>query len=140
GRTQPGLHWHKSSWQDSLAVLRVGLPTGLERVLDMMAFAAVPLLLSRVGPVEVAAHQIVLQICLLSFLPLHALSDTIAVLISQAVGANLKALAEAVNRLGLRMAVGYGLVCAGIMVLFAPQLAGWFSHEYGLRQVTRDTL
>src|SRR5690606_21571118 len=39
GRTQPGLHWHKSSWQDSLAVLRVGFPTGLERVLDMMAFA-----------------------------------------------------------------------------------------------------
>src|SRR5690606_18470256 len=45
-KTIPGLHLALASWSDARVAIQVGLPTGIERVLDMIAFAAVPLLLA----------------------------------------------------------------------------------------------
>jgi MATE family multidrug resistance protein len=98
-------------------------------VLDMLAFAAIPLLLVRVGAEHVAAHQIVLQLLLVAFLPSMALSDALSVLVSQAIGADQPALAKRVGQLALVVGVGYALVCALGFVVFRAELVGIFSSS-----------
>lgn len=133
-------HWYESTWADSWKTFLIGLPTGLERVFDMMAFAAVPLLLAQVNPVQVAAHQIVLQVMLFSFLPLLALSDAVTVLVSQAVGARLQRLVTRLHHIGLVLSGGYALICAGLCAFFSQGLAELFTAEMELRQIAADTL
>lgn len=123
---EKGLHWAQSSWSDALAALIRGLPTGGERVLDMIAFTAVPLLLAFVGDTHVAAHEIVLQACLFSFLPLMALSEAAAVLIAQAQGARSHRLVKTVLKNGLALALAHALVCAALFL----GLASWIPRAF----------
>jgi len=132
GRTTPGFHLRHSTWGEAWLALKVGLPTGLERVLDMVAFAAVPLLLSQVGPVHVAAHQIVLQLMLFSFLPLFALNESVSVLVAQAVGADRKRLVRLLSNLGLAAAMIYASVYGVLCLSLSPQLIGVFTPDRGV--------
>jgi len=106
-----------TAWRSALR----GLPTGIERTLDMIAFTAVPFLLLEVGATHVAAHQIVLQLSLLSFLPLIALSDAVCILVSQAVGARRSELLVLLVRSGMLLAGGYSVVF-GCLFLSVPEL------------------
>lgn len=138
--TAPGLHWEKASFLDAYRTFLVGLPTGVERVLDMIAFAAVPILLSQVGPNHVAAHQIVLQVMLLSFLPLIALSDSVSVLIAQAVGAGRPALVRSLTGLSLGMALSYATLCAIVCLLLTKPIVSLFTPDRSVIEVGVSTL
>jgi MATE family multidrug resistance protein len=106
----------------------------------MIAFAAVPVLLSRLGPTHVAAHQIVLQVMLLSFLPLFALSEAVSVLIAQAVGAGRLALVGELWRLGLYVALGYAVFIGAVCWGAARPIIGVFSPDVGVIEVGAATL
>lgn len=139
-RTVPGFHLSKASWGHAGEALMTGLSTGVERVLDMIAFAAIPLLLAQLGSYHVAAHQIVLQITLFSFLPLIALSESVSVLTAQAVGAGALTLVPKLNRLGLIAALGYAVICGVACIALAGPLVAIFSSELDLRQLAQRTL
>lgn len=139
-RTNPGFHLGRAAWSDARRAFLVGLPSGLERVLDMIAFAAVPLLLSQLGPTHVAAHQIVLQVMLLSFLPLFALSEAVSVLIAQAVGAGRVGLVRGLWRLGLYVALGYAVIIGVVCSIAARPIIGIFSPDAGVIEVGAATL
>lgn len=138
--TAPGFHWSCARWLDAWHTLLRGLPTGLERVLDMMAFTAIPVLLAQVGPVHVAAHQIVLQLMLLSFLPSLALSDSVSVLVSQAVGAKSILLVRRVNWVGLAVGLAYALLCGVVYLCFGRYLLRIFSSDLTLIDVALPAL
>lgn len=124
-----GLFWRSASSRDALACLRTGLATGTERVLDMIAFTSVPVLLSWVGAVEVAAHQIVLQIMLISFLPLFAVSESVSILIAQARGAERSDLTGRLARTGIGIALLWGALCGLGLITFAELLVAPFSDD-----------
>jgi len=138
--TAPGFHWAYARWSDAWDAFVRGLPTGLERVLDMMAFTAIPVLLAHVGPLHVAAHQIVLQLMLLSFLPSLALSDSISVLVSQAMGAQHAALVRQIGRMGLGVALGYASWCGAVYLCLGKQLLRLFSSDLTLMRLALPAL
>ncbi len=117
-----------------------GLPTGTERVLDMIAFALVPILLIRVGPLAVAAHQITLQVTLMSFLPLAAFSDALCILVAQARGASADGLVPALVGRGLVFALGYALVAGALGLVFAETIVRWFNDDPALVDEAASTL
>lgn len=114
---------------EALATLRLGVPTGLERVLDMMAFSAVPVLLTYAGPAHVAAHQIVLQVSLFAFLPLIALSDAASVLTAQAFGARAFGLVRRLNAAGIWIAVVFAAIWSLGCVLLRWPIALLFTGD-----------
>ncbi|CAN5243356.1 MATE family efflux transporter [soil metagenome] len=101
-----------------------GVPNGLQFVMEVGAFLIVTLLVARMSAVDAAAHQMVLHLINVSFLPAHALAEAAAVLVGQAVGAGRNELVPRVARNAIAIGGGYSTVCCAIFAV----LGGRFAH------------
>lgn len=104
-----------------LAVWRMGLPTGGQFMLEVGSFSLLTIMVSKMGEVAMASHQIVLQVLHLAFLPVQALGEAASVLAGQAVGANRDEQIVRVARRGLIIAGGFALLCT-VTVGFGAEL------------------
>ncbi len=93
------------------AVWEQGLPNGLQFVMEVGAFLILTVIVARSSAVDGAAHQLVLHLINVSFLPAHSLAEAAAVLVGQAVGANRDALVPKIARKALAIGVGYSATC-----------------------------
>src|SRR5262245_46972644 len=82
-------------------LMRVGVPTGLQFTLEVGAFATLSMMISLFSEVEMASHQIALQVIHFSFLPALAVAEASAVLAGQAVGAARYELVNRVSRMAM---------------------------------------
>lgn len=111
----------------------VGLPAGLQWAQGGFAFAVMTTVLARVGPVHLAANQIVLNIVSLSFLPGYALSEAAGVLVGRYLGAGRRAGAARSVRSARELAwLAMGL-CGVIFVLCGDPIAGLFTTDPAVR-------
>jgi len=113
-------------WQRTAvrAVWAQGVPNGLQFIMEVGSFLILTVLVARMGALDGAAHQMVLHLINVSFLPAHALAEAAAVLVGQAVGAGKDALVPKVAGRALALGAGYASVCC---VLFAI-LGGMIAH------------
>lgn len=93
------------------AVWAQGLPNGAQFIMEVGSFLILTVLVASMSAVDGAAHQMVLQLVNVSFLPAHALAEAASVLVGQAVGANRDALIPRVARRTLVIGAGYAVVC-----------------------------
>jgi MATE family multidrug resistance protein len=108
------------------ALWTIGLPTGLQFVLEMGSFAVLAVMISKMGDVAMAAHQIALQVIHFSFLPAFALAEAASVLVGQAVGAGQNGLVRPLARMALKVAAAYTGACG----LFFALGGGWLAHAF----------
>ena len=125
-------------WRPELArsVWRQGAPTGMQFVMEIGSFVLLSTIIARMSAADGAAHQIVLQLSHLSFLPAHAIAEATSVMVGQAVGAGRD---EWVRRLavrGLALAAVYAAVCTALLGGGAELVARLFAHEAALHRVT----
>ncbi len=106
------------------AVWAQGVPNGLQFVMEVGSFLILTVLVARMSAIDGAAHQMVLHLVNVSFLPAHALAESAAVLVGQAVGANQDQLVPNVAKRALAIGAGYATVCC---VLYAV-LGGSIAH------------
>jgi MATE family multidrug resistance protein len=98
-----------------------GMPNGAQFVMEVGSFLILTLMVASFSAIDGAAHQMVLQLINVSFLPAHALSESAAVLVGQAVGANRDALVPRVARRALLIGASYAALClATLAALGAP--------------------
>ncbi|HEX4449511.1 MAG TPA: MATE family efflux transporter [Kofleriaceae bacterium] len=105
--------WSRRALRD---VWAQGLPNGLQFVMEVGVFLILTVLVAGMSAVDAAAHQMVLHLINVSFLPAHSLAEAAAVLTGQAVGANRDALVPRVARRALALGAGYSATC---VVIFA---------------------
>jgi MATE family multidrug resistance protein len=115
------------------AVGSIGLPTGLQLMLEVGAFALLAAMLAALSEREMAAHQIALQVLHFGFLPMLAVSEAASVLAGLAVGAGRFDLIRVVTRASMRIALGNGLVCTVVFSVFGETIAAAFTDDDGLR-------
>ncbi|HWN66342.1 MAG TPA: MATE family efflux transporter [Haliangium sp.] len=111
------------------AVWSMGLPTGGQFLLEVGAFTLLTFLISAMSEIEMAAHQIVLQVLHVAFLPAQAVAEAGAVLAGQAVGASRDDLIGGVARRALALAGGYAVLST---------LGSFFGADLVLRAFTED--
>jgi len=70
-----------------LRMVRIGAPIAAQYMLEFGVFAAVALLMGRLGPVPAAAHQIAINIASLTFMVPLGVSSAGSVLVGRAIGA-----------------------------------------------------
>jgi len=117
------------SWRGMARIWRVGFPTGIQFLLEMGAFAMLAMLLAALDEVEMAAHQIALQVIHFTFLPVLAVSEAASVLAGQAVGARRSELVVGVARRALWLGAAYAVLCTLVLVGFAGPIARSFTDE-----------
>src|SRR5690606_33491328 len=87
-----------------------------------------------------AAHQIALQVVHFAFLPAMALGEAGAVLAGQAVGAGEVRLVRKVARLAALSAIAYTGACTIVVLAGGPLIAGAFTADAALSDVTVSLL
>jgi MATE family multidrug resistance protein len=100
-----------------------GVPTGLQFLIEVGSFLILTVLVAGMSAVDGAAHQMVLHLINVSFLPAHALAEAAAVLVGQAVGAGKLALVPKVAGRTLAIGAAYSSVCCIVFVLFGDNFA-----------------
>ena len=110
----------------------MGLPTALQFTLEVGSFATLSLLISRLAEVEMASHQIALQVIDFSFLPAIAVAEAGSVLIGQAVGAGRDELVPKVARLAMGITAVYAGVWSVVLVVASPLVVSAFTSDRAL--------
>jgi len=95
-----------------------GVPNGLQFLMEVGVFLILTVMVARMSAIDGAAHQMVLHLINVSFLPAHALAEAAAVLVGQAVGAGKDALIPRVAKRALLIGVAYSGVCVVVFSIF----------------------
>ncbi len=135
-----GFGLREASARDVLSVLKVGLPTGLQFFLELGSFAVLTAILARISDVELASHQIALQVVHFAFLPGVAVAEAAAVLAGEAVGARRMRLVNVVARRGLLLSGGWGALCTVVLLTCGDVMARSFTADPLLVARTADLL
>lgn len=102
--------WH---WRPLGRMFGLGLPIGLQFLLEWGVFGTVMLLMGRLGTIPVAAHQIAINVASLTFMVPLGIAAAAAVLVGQAVGrGDARGAARAA-----RAALATGVTFMGVMAL-----------------------
>lgn len=116
-------------WQPIRALLALGLPMGVSIFMEGSLFVATALLIGRLGAVDVAAHQIALNVASVCFMLPLGIAMATTVRVGHAAGAG--------DASGVRWAVGAGYALGGVTQTAAALVlvfaSGWISALY-----TRD--
>jgi MATE family multidrug resistance protein len=118
------------------ALWKIGVPTGLQFLLEMGSFAILTTIISLLGETQMAAHQITIQIVHFSFLPTIALGEAGSVLAGQAVGADEDGLVRRIARAGLVAAAIYTGVCSVVFVALGVPIIAAFTDDPVLAATT----
>jgi multidrug resistance protein, MATE family len=108
------LRWRATAVRE---VWAQGVPNGLQFIMEVGSFLILTVLVARMSAVDGAAHQLVLHLVNVSFLPAHALAEAAAVLVGQSVGANQDRLVTRVARGTLSLGAGYALICLAVFAV-----------------------
>lgn len=136
------LHGARPVWRagTSEALLRLGLPIGVQHTLEISGFAVFTAILASIGEDAVAAHMIAMNIVSVSFLPGHGVGEAAGVMVGQAVGAGRRALAERATRSALLLNMGImGLMAVAFIAAPTP-LITLFQRDPEVVRITTTLL
>ena len=103
------------------ALLRYGVPSGIQFFIDMGGFTTFVLLVGRLGRNELAATNLAFNVNTIAFMPMIGIGITVSVLVGQALGRNDPRLARASVRSAFDLAALYMGVVAALFFL-VPRL------------------
>jgi MATE family multidrug resistance protein len=118
-----------------IAFVRMGIPTGLQMLLEVGAFGVLAAMVAAMSAAQMAGHQITLQMISFSFLPAFAIGESASVMVGQAVGADRDDLVMTLSLLALRTVAAYTALCTIILAVFAPELVHPFTPDLEARSV-----
>jgi multidrug resistance protein, MATE family len=133
-------YFKKFSMEKCSEILKIGVPMGLSIFFETSMFAVVTILISKFNVSTIAAYQSALNI--VSFLYMIPISISMAqtVLVGFEVGAKRYKDAKTYSWLGIILAIGIALVTGLLVVLFRYQVAGFYSNENAVINLTAHFL
>jgi len=124
-----GLGIHSFTHAYILEFYRIGIPTACQFMLEVGAFATLTIAVSTFSEIDMAGHQIALQIVHFSFLPCVAVGEAASILCGQAVGANRDDLVRSVARHAASVAGCYAGFCSIVMLVFGHAFIRAFTPD-----------
>ncbi|HEX5041469.1 MAG TPA: MATE family efflux transporter [Candidatus Polarisedimenticolaceae bacterium] len=109
--------------------LRLGSPIGAQYLLEIGAFAVVGLLMGHLGAVEVAAHQVTLNLASLTFMVPLGISTAAAVRVGHAVGRGDPGAARRAAAAALVLGAGFMALCGAFFLAFPGALVRRYTAD-----------
>lgn len=108
---------------------RIGFPIGMSMWMEVTMFSVVALLIGTMGTVEVAAHQIALNVASVTFMIAFGVSSGITVRVGQVYGQSGLRDARYSGWVGISIAAAYMVVMALAMVVLPQQIIGLYTTD-----------
>jgi MATE family multidrug resistance protein len=110
-------------------LLRLGLPAALQLLVEMMAFTLTAMLIGRLGALQLAGHQIALNVASFTYMVPLGIGSAAAVRVGHAYGARDSAGAARAGWMALFFGQAF-MFCSALVLLFLPQyIARIYSSE-----------
>ena len=93
-------------------ILRIGIPLGIQFLLDMGSFSVFSALIGRMGNLELAANSAAITLMSTSFMPLHGISLAATTLVGQYIGSDQRHYARKSGYTAIKIGVAYTFVVA----------------------------
>lgn len=120
-RVAHGFHNFRFEPRLFLRLLRLGVPSGLQPSLEILAFTLFMFVIGQIGVAPLAATSIAFNLNGLVFLPAIGLAYGVSTLVARYLGMGRPGLADRAVRSGLVIAQAYMIVCSSAY-LFLPKL------------------
>ena len=123
--------WQRDTWRVAplARLLRLGIPIGLQQLLESGAFGAIGLMMGMLGTNEMAGHQIAITLAALTFMVPLGVGSAGAVRVGRAVGARDQRRARLAARAAFLCGMGFMCVTALLFLTVPRLLAGFFTSE-----------
>jgi multidrug resistance protein, MATE family len=128
------------SWDKCKEILKIGVPMGLSTFFETSMFALVTILLSKFNVTTIAAYQSALNIVSFLYMIPISISTALTVLVGYEVGARRYKDAKHYSWLGVYLAIFIALVTGLLVVVFRYQVAGFYSNETAVINLTANFL
>ncbi|HEY71890.1 MAG: hypothetical protein DRJ03_16595 [Chloroflexi bacterium] len=122
---------HLRRWDFGLIwrIIRISLPNVGETIVSRLGFILFMRIVSALGTIALAAHQIALCVESLAFMPSWGLATATAALVGQALGAQKENVAEQGIRRTLLMGNGMMTLISAVFVAFGPAIVRLFGIQ-----------
>ncbi|MEI4788768.1 MATE family efflux transporter [Bacillus sp. FJAT-53060] len=121
-------------------ILKIGLPIGFAIFFETSIFAAVTLLMGHFDTITIASHQAAMNFAsILYILPL-SISMTLTIVVGFEAGAMRYKDAQSYSYIGIGTAILFSLCTAALILLFRPEIAGLYTSESSVLQMTQHFL
>ena len=126
--------YHVSDWRPRaerlMTLIRIGVPSGLQFIGDVLAWAVFGMLVMAVfGTEAMAANTFAMRFMSLSFMPAFGISAAVTALSGRYIGRGMPDVAAARTALGFRVAAVYMLCCGILFFVFRNQLMSIFTDD-----------
>lgn len=119
----------KVNIQQSLGLLKQGLPIGITLVLQILALATLAFFASQLGTKVIAAHQIVINIAMLIIMIPIAISSATTIRVAYFSATHDYQSKITTSGTVAVITLIYGVLIAGLLIAFATSLADLFSKD-----------
>lgn len=126
--------WSREVWSRAglTRMLQVGIPIALQFELEIACFGGVALLAGAMGTVQVASHQIAINLAALTYMVPLGVSTAAAVLVGQAVGARDPDDVRRKAATSLLVGAGSMAIMAAVFLTLPRFLAGLYTADMGV--------
>jgi MATE family multidrug resistance protein len=121
-------------------ILKIGVPMGLSSFFETSMFAVVTILISKFTITTIAAYQSALNIVSFLYMIPISISMALTVLVGYEVGAGRYKDAKTYSWLGINLSILVALVTGLLVVLFRQKVAGFYSNELAVINLTANFL
>jgi MATE family multidrug resistance protein len=123
----------RSEWRPRLESMRrlsvVGIPIGLQWLLDMGSFIFFSALIGRIGTMQLAATEASIRLMSLSFMPVYGLSIAATTLVGQYIGSQEVPLACKSGNSALRLGFLYTIFIGMVFMVFPDKLVSLINSD-----------
>ena len=127
-------------WGRSKEILRVGSPIAVSLLAEVGMFAAVALLMGKLGVVEVAAHQVALNVASMAFMIPLGISAATTVRVGQALGEGRAYLVRFRGLSGILLAAACMLFTAALLFSFPEQIVAVYTDDQAVAALAAQLL
>jgi MATE family multidrug resistance protein len=127
--THPFRAWQ--GWMPAVQkqLFKLGLPIGMMFFVEVSAFSFIALIISKLGTTSVAAHQIALNFCSLTFMVPMAIGTALTVRVGHAVGAKNFDEARAIGQNGIRLGLFIAILTGVVMIFCSQWVSSWYTQD-----------
>jgi MATE family multidrug resistance protein len=128
------------AWAPLRRMIALGGPIGVQLQLEYGVFAVVGLMMGWIGTIELAGHQVALNLASLTFMVPMGVAAAAAVLVGHAVGRGDIAEARRAAAAALVCGVGFMAASAVTMLVIPERLAGLYTNDVGVAALAASLL